>query len=155
MLWSIYSVYIVIYLPEVSNNSTNHPELHTKPTVSESCEISDWTVTRCEDGQIWLVNQTNQQRFLDFWELVPPPTHHPPPPPPFFSSVTWSLTHWAMIVQWPLPLIKHSLVQAIICALTCVPLAVAMTTASAWSASYSWSDTWMTTLWISEIRPSG
>lgn len=76
MLWSIYSVYIVIYLAEVSNNSTNHPELHTKPTVSESCEISDWTVTRCEDGQIWLVNQTNQQRFLDFWELVPPPPHH-------------------------------------------------------------------------------
>lgn len=73
----------------------------------------------------------------------------------FFSFVTCYLTHWAMIVQWPLPFIKHSSVQAIIRALTCVPVAVAMTTASAWSASYSWIDTWMTTSWISETHPSG
>lgn len=152
MLWSIYSVYIVIFLPEVSNNSTNHPELHTKPTVSESCEICH----NCHKVWRWadLAGQSDKSAAISRLLGIGASTH-PPPPPPFFPSVTWSLTHWAMIVQWPLPLIKHSLVQAIICALTCVPLAVAMTTASAWSASYSWSDTWMTTLWISEIRPSG
>lgn len=42
--------------------------------VSRSREISDRTVKRCEDGRIWLVNQTNHQWFLDIWELL---LHHP------------------------------------------------------------------------------
>lgn len=119
----------------------------------KSYEISDRTVRGCEDRQIWLVNQTIHQWFLDIWELLAAPSQVF-----FFVSfffVTWNLTHWAMIVQWPLRLIKHSSAQAIIHALTCVPLAVAMTTASAWSASYSWSDNWMTTSWISKTRPCG
>lgn len=96
---------------------------------------------RCKDGPIWPLNRTRRRRLLPIWDL--PRRRFPQMRNP---------THWAVIVQWALPLIKHSSVQAIIHALTSVPQAVAMTTASAWSASYSQNDTWMTTSWIAETR---